>query len=206
MYGLAACAPMSVSPNLPVVHQGSAPAVGKEATVTVGSPMLTAFNYRAYAGAIGHMAKGDIALVKTTLPDGRTAYCQQDMLGCVLDTDRDGRFDLFTQVNVPPMRQLIVQPKVDPPYPYEITDTAVVVSNDGYKYELLYQGVSNNVLRVTYREYLKDMIRPAFQQDLTYTASEKNPTDIKFRDVSITVLRANNNDITYRVNSGFNLK
>jgi hypothetical protein len=61
--------------------------------------------------------------------------------------------------------------KLDVDVPYTVREEAI---GSGFKYELLYQGFDRGVARVTYREYLADLARPAFQQDLTYTLSTSN--------------------------------
>jgi hypothetical protein len=77
------------------------------------------------------------------------------------------------------------------------------IAGGGFKSELLYEGVSGGTLRLSYREYIDSLARPAFQQELTYTLSPTPPTDIAFRGVRISVDAADKNSIRYRVLSGF---
>ena len=66
-----------------------------------------------------------------------------------------------------------------------------------YKQELIYNGKSKDTIRLSYREYIKDMARPAFYQDLTYDLAESR--EIAFRDLRIEVLEATNSAIKFFV-------
>jgi hypothetical protein len=66
-----------------------------------------------------------------------------------------------------------------------------------YKQELIYNGKSKDTIRLSYREYIKDMARPAFFQDLTYDLLESR--EIAFRDLQIEVLEATNSTIKFFV-------
>ncbi len=87
-----------------------------------------------------------------------------------------------------------------PPAAYRLGDHSI---RDGFKYELLYQGIDNGVVRIAYREYTENLARPAYSQDLTYTLEPSGQTRIRFRDVSAVIHSANNNEIQYTVESGF---
>lgn len=63
--------------------------------------------------------------------------------------------------------------------------------------EIIYSGVTGNTLRATYREYVDNLARPAFAQELQYDLSQSK--EITFRSVRIEVLEATNSGIRYRV-------
>jgi hypothetical protein len=66
-------------------------------------------------------------------------------------------------------------------------------------YEIVYGGTSNGSIKMTYREYTPDnMARSAFFQDLSYDAS--SPT-IRFRNLTMKVVSANNESIRFVVES-----
>lgn len=79
---------------------------------------------------------------------------------------------------------------------------AIAAAMGGFRYELLYQGISGNVVSLLYREYIDDLARPAFQQNLTYTLTPEGPTEVSFRETRIRILSADNNRIRYEVLSG----
>ena len=62
--------------------------------------------------------------------------------------------------------------------------------------------VAAGVVSLLYREYVDDLVRPAFQQDLTYTLTPGEPTEISFRTTRLVVEHADNAGIRYRVLAG----
>jgi hypothetical protein len=63
--------------------------------------------------------------------------------------------------------------------------------------ELLYSGIANNILKISYREYSNNMARQAFYQDVQYDLKESNI--IVFRNTRIQIINASNNKISYKV-------
>ena len=63
--------------------------------------------------------------------------------------------------------------------------------------ELIYSGLAGNVVRIVYREYVDNLARPAFQQELQYDLDDSKT--IRFRSVIIEVLAATNQTIQYKV-------
>lgn len=66
-----------------------------------------------------------------------------------------------------------------------------------FKRELVYTGKSGNTISILYREYMNDMARPAFTQQLSYDLSDGNT--IGFKDARFEVIKATNTGIEYRV-------
>ncbi len=75
------------------------------------------------------------------------------------------------------------------------TDDAAKVGS--FQCELTYSGVSGSSIRILYREYIDNMARPAFSQELTYDL--KQSPIITYKSVKIEVLKADNSSLTYRV-------
>lgn len=71
--------------------------------------------------------------------------------------------------------------------------------------ELLYQGFSRGTLRLTYREFLRDMARPSFYQEVNYDITSF-PAEVRFQEVAIRIISADNSRIRYQVTSGFKAK
>lgn len=63
--------------------------------------------------------------------------------------------------------------------------------------ELVYSGISKGVVKVLYREFLGDMARPAFSQDLNYDLADGD--EIGYRGARIKVIKATNTSIRFRV-------
>lgn len=66
---------------------------------------------------------------------------------------------------------------------------------DYFKQQFIYNGKSGNTIKFTYREYIDNLARPAFTQDLQYDLSESNI--IGFKGMRIKVLSAGNTNIKY---------
>lgn len=214
---LAACA--SVAPAPAERKIGRSVELRAQATAAVGDVIYSEFDYTATNGAvmlqplsktIGLGGSVQVAagtnLVSATV-DGNPGYCTttltySDLLAgpyrptCYLDNDGDGSFETlwiapgaigFTYDLEPPVRYRLDQ----------------IIDASGYKYELLYQGLDENTLRIGYREYIDNLARPAFAQELTYPIRFGTATEIRFKSVRIEVLSANASTITYRVLSGF---
>ncbi len=67
--------------------------------------------------------------------------------------------------------------------------------------EFIYNGKVNNAIKFTYREYVNDLARPAFTQDLQYDLNESNI--IGFRGLRIEIILATNTKIKYKVLNNF---
>lgn len=70
-----------------------------------------------------------------------------------------------------------------------------------FKHQFIFNGKVNNSLKFTYREFIDDMARPAFTQDLQYDLSESNI--IGFKGLRLEVIDANNTNIQYKVINNF---
>lgn len=66
-----------------------------------------------------------------------------------------------------------------------------------YSYEFIYNGKSNNTLKFIYREYIKDLARPSFTQEIQYNLEESNI--IGFKNMRIEVIKASNFEIEYKI-------
>lgn len=190
---------------------------GKETAVSVGDVMFGQFDYRAVNGAVllddlntGYQAMTIKAPAGYTLVESRIdkqlSYCSTTPIiynifgnpvfhACFFDRDNDKRLEAV----IPALADNWGD-KPMPPVGYELTQ--LNSSGKGFKYELLYNGISGNTLNITYREFVDQMARPAFQQDLTYTVSATGPTDIVFRGARMTVYKADNTSVRFVVHSG----
>ena len=76
-------------------------------------------------------------------------------------------------------------------------EQCTVIGQDGYKRELVYSGVSKGTVSLLYREFVNDMARPAFSEELHYDLSDGN--EIGYKGGRFKILKANNTGITYEV-------
>gem|GEM_PF-2705806 len=66
-----------------------------------------------------------------------------------------------------------------------------------FKAELIYTGRVGEVITISYREYVDDMARPAFYQELKYDLGREN--EIIFKSLRVKVIEATNKNITFQV-------
>lgn len=84
------------------------------------------------------------------------------------------------------------------PQLFEQTEEGIIEANaNSFKAELIYTGKMGNIITVSYREFVDNMARPAFYQELNYDLSEGN--DISFKSLKIKVLEATNSKISFQV-------
>ncbi|MEW5801088.1 MAG: hypothetical protein AB1847_03180 [bacterium] len=84
---------------------------------------------------------------------------------------------------------------------FEEVDGDIIEYHEGsFKAELIYTGKMDNIIRISYREYIDNMARPAFSQELRYDLSEGN--EISFQSLRMKVLEATNTKITIQVIDG----
>ena len=175
MIMLAGCA--SVQTIAPEYQTGKFPKLNVEATVNVGQVMVGEHDYLSQDRAIlrgslnGSFWMGRNAAVAgnslvAVMSSGQKVYCMPPGgLGspCVKDTHSDGFFDKAFTMNAYGM--LVNESNIDPVGYRQANQTI----EDGFKYELIYQGRDSSVVRIAYREYTDNLAKPAFSQELTYT-------------------------------------
>ena len=77
-----------------------------------------------------------------------------------------------------------------------------VLTHDSFQQTLIYSGKVGTKINISYREFSNSLARPAFNNDVEYDLSS-SPT-IGYKGARITVLKATNEYIKYRVLSNFN--
>jgi len=77
------------------------------------------------------------------------------------------------------------------------TELTLILPMKYLKQEFIYNGKVGNAIKFTYREFIDDVARPAFTQDLQYDLTESSV--IGFRDLRIEILSATNIKIEYKV-------
>lgn len=218
---LVGCA--SVPVGIPLTHRriGESPALRVPVSRSVGEVIYETFNYEEWQGArllepitidvlAADASLGPSDALIASQEAGATVYCTEkpalramsqpaSSRICLADRDGDTRFEMWRAPEGPPAR--VQWAKLQASAAFSVGHSMAPTGN-GFRYELLYQGVSANVIRILYREYVDDLIRPAFQQDLSYTLSPSGPTDIAFRTSRIRVTAADNNGIQYEMLAG----
>ena len=75
---------------------------------------------------------------------------------------------------------------------------------DSFLYKLTYNGKDGNKINIEYSEYLSNLIKPSYSNEVVYDLSESNI--IKYKDAEIEVIEATDNYIKYKVIQKFKNK
>lgn len=178
------------------------PSAGEVAVAATGTPLFERTQYDEVDGAVLR-APMKIGLYGT-LDAGTTMYriksraafkaCAAKSGHCGLDDDGDGRFDRWADDDVS------MALKLKEPVPYDAVKVPARGA-DAFKQVVTYLGSAGGVLRMSYREFVNDMARPAFTEDYSFEIGASLPAPIAFRDVRMTVLGVGADGLRYRVES-----
>jgi hypothetical protein len=228
---LSACAstpPLVQPPHLVQDHkseQKSEPKIGQSANVEVGENMYeeysvsTVQNYtvtvldnaeakmdfglvaNAVAGAQGPLALTSTSSYKAMCPaQAATQGLLPGSYGfCLVDTQQNGTFDsamFATRLRYFPLSHPVK-------YKVESNPVKAEVKSADFKRTVLYQGLSKGSIKISFREFVKDMARPAFTQDVSYDLEADGTALIAFKGMRVKVLKASGSSITYQVAKPF---
>ena len=110
---------------------------------------------------------------------------------CLFDSDGDGLLDKGYGQAVGDFK---LNPNVAMPQWIQSAATT------GTKKELIYQGRDGSTLRLRYREFFRDIVRPSYDQTVEYNLDESST--ISFRGLSISIIEADNQYLIYSVDGG----
>lgn len=127
------------------------------------------------------------------MPAGSYSYDNKPISICLVDVEDSGYFSVATYSNKDKIYPLLNKAK------YTLTKTPPVYNQESFKYEVLYQGKIENRIKISFREFKDNMLRPAFTQDIEYELNKNNTTIIGFKGLRIEVIKATNLDITYKI-------
>ncbi|MEO6196161.1 MAG: hypothetical protein ABIS20_24330 [Thermoanaerobaculia bacterium] len=225
--GVAAIVGCATVPTTPAAtpHVGESPVVSNTVQRSVGETIYERYNYSQLSGArLTSAGKFDELAIHWTVQAGDflpafsdstgSFYCTADSIlhipmstdrvrVCLVDRNGDGKFDQWTAPEGPSGARIRTWIALNPPLSFTLAQgDAMSGVGHGYRYELLYEGISGNVVAILYREYVNDLARPAFQQDLHYTLEASGPTEVSFRGARIRIYSADNNALKYELLSG----
>lgn len=220
LLALSGCVSPRLLPPSASTKVGESPRLNEVTERTVGETIYETYNYQQFEGAkLLEQVDVDVLAARWSLPPNEPLqaymegnakiYCSREpalfVMGtltsrvCLGDLDGNQRFDSWKAPQGPPARQKWNKLKNELSFS---SGGALTSAMGGFRYELLYQGISGNVVSLLYREYIDDLARPAFQQDLSYTLATEGATEVSFRSTRIRILSADNNKIRYELLSG----
>lgn len=190
------------------------PDVGEEAEVEVGQTMLaveplellpairlktkvtgkSSFRIVVSPGVLplkGRSADGDFYQQEPRAELYTFGLAQPDANGGVFIPSGGGNPQLYWEAD--PSKALMVDTQG---VEFERT-TARQKSDRPLRRELVYSGVSKGVVQILYREFLGDLARPAFSQELTYDLTDGD--ELGYRGARLKVIKATNTSIRFKV-------
>jgi hypothetical protein len=213
-----ACVPLCAQePTTVLKRRGETPELNTPTLKEVGDALYAKFNFTETSGIKLNQAMTTKLLTrKINIPEAAflwrhdekktSSFCagratvpglwKEEEVVCFRDNNRDGRLD---SIHILGTAFGSWSELKEPIFFHEATQLA---PGGGYRYELLYEGVAAGVLRLTYREFVNDMARPSFTQELTYTLDPTGQGMVAFRGARLRILQASNESVKYEVLTG----
>tara|TARA_R110002096_G_scaffold196599_1_gene379496 strand:- start:753 stop:1373 length:621 start_codon:yes stop_codon:yes gene_type:complete len=195
--------------NVTTYRQGKIPEINQESSTDVGSTIYTEFDYQETEtikltenvnSSLADIPANTTFLAMTM--DGVLVYSPYGTVnypGILLsDQNEDGKLDRIKDISSMNSSWRNLQPEVA----YEEAES-IPTQSGGFKLELVYQGLTDNQIKVLYREYNNNIARPAFTQNVEYELDDNGEGLIAFKGARIEVLEASSSEIKYRVIKGF---
>lgn len=130
--------------------------------------------------------------------DNIKTFCFENTMVCLTDLDSSGYFTHFgagAQVG---------SYELDNPAKYKVEPTPAALKENSFKYIVLYQGLTDNKIKISFREFKNNMARPAFTQEIDYELDKDGSTIIGFKGLRVEVIEVTNMDIKYKVIKDYN--
>lgn len=203
---------LSVSTAAQTAHDQVRPEIGTAAVASVGDPVYEKSHYStlpAYVVDDSFSGKNVFAHVIVTRGDrfmaipskAKLKACRSPTIeafksrlynACLYDDDGDGAFDRFGGNEVQGGKKL---PR---PIPYRSSEF-VQATADALKQTVIYLGATKDTLRLSYREFVNDMARPAFTEEYTFPLRETYPQPVSFKGVKLSVTAVDGEGLHYTV-------
>lgn len=208
---LASCATI-VTKTAPTYTDRDIPAVGQAATVAVGERMLLQAHLVESEGITiletteicsnflrGIVLQKGLTLDESLGSDGKKYYCGSAVWNNKFEGKRNDYDECFTPLpngGFKTKTKHVCDEQVD----YRL-GKIVKQHPDNIQKTLLYSGKSDSIIYLSYREFVGDVARPAFTQDLTFDINSDSV--VGARGALLKILNVSNTSITYEVISTF---
>jgi hypothetical protein len=194
----------------------TAPSVGQANTVSAGEPVWTVERVPVRETVtrrielskkikIGNLMKGlitipqDSEMAEQQSPSGVVACTKLNMAfgrnkPCLFDKDGDGSFEAVsfkTDKDPEPLSEAVPYQRI------AVSEHAFV--GDRFKSVISYLGSNGTSLSLSYREFLNDMARPAFTEEMTVPLEKTYPQDVRVKGVTIRVSKISGLGLDYSI-------
>jgi hypothetical protein len=111
---------------------------------------------------------------------------------CLYDDNGDGAFDRYGGNEVQGGKSLPT------PMPYKPSEF-INPTSDALKQTVIFLGSTKDSLRLSYREFINDMARPAFTEEYTFPLGATFPQTISFKSVKLSVTSIDGEGLHYSI-------
>lgn len=120
------------------------------------------------------------------------AFLRKIYDACLYDDDGDGTFDRYGGNEVQGGK------KFPQPIPYKASEL-INPTSDSIKQTVIFLGSTKDNLRLSYREFVNDMARPAFTEEYTFPLAATFPQPISFKGVRLSVTAIDGEGLHYSI-------
>jgi hypothetical protein len=120
------------------------------------------------------------------------AFVHKQYDACLYDDDGDGTFDRFGANEVQGGK------KFPHPIPYRNSEF-IQATSDSVKQVVIFLGSTKDSMRLSYREFVNDMARPAFTEEYSFPLAATFPQPIAFKGVKMSVTQIDGEGLHYKV-------
>ena len=120
------------------------------------------------------------------------AFSRKIYDACLYDDDGDGAFDRYGGNEVQGGK------KLPHPIPYKKSEF-IQATTDSVKQVVIYLGSTKDSMRLSYREFVNDMARPAFTEEYTFPLAATYPQLIAFKGVKMSVTQIDGEGLHYKI-------
>jgi len=222
LIGFSGCASMTPRASFTTYHDANLkagnfellkPEINVVTTAEIGSSMfekVKQYNYDTYnvhvddkiaiqthATGLLTTSEQDLGVLRIDPKNGWKGACiKSDATGytsCLVDSNNDSRFDKAGAI-INSLYSNISNPII-----YTLIRTKPTFKEDSFKYSAYYQGKKGNLIKISFREYLDNIARPAFTQDIDYELDNNGKAIVGFKGLRMEIIKATNLDIKYKV-------
>ena len=111
---------------------------------------------------------------------------------CLYDDDGDGTFDRYGANEVQGGK------KLPHPIAYKASEF-IQATSDSVKQVVIFLGSTKDSMRLSYREFINDMARPAFTEEYTFPLAATFPQPVAFKGVKLSVTQIDGEGLHYKV-------
>jgi len=184
-------------PTLSAAVKTAVPFVGERRSITAGEELIVQRNVRKGEGVrLDELVTSPPKNTPFTLQSGDFLYRVRSKVAlkacaitfthdglqpCLLDDNGDGLFDRAA------LNSMSKANPMDKPARYTKTSVQVPPATPGLTRSMIYQGLTSDGLKLSYREFSEDLARPAFSEDISVPLMKEFPQRFAVKGAIVTL-------------------